>query len=152
MNIIQRLAVSLACNEQPSASEGTGVGQRILIIEDDPDIGSLISHAICGTRRTQVQGGNEWHGGAGACAEPALGSAHRRLGAARDEWCFDLPRAASSALSAGPSSCSRRGMPSSDRVEGLDAGADDFVSKPFGMAELAARVRAQLRRQSAAAA
>lgn len=33
-----------------------------------------------------------------------------------------------------------------DRVAGLDAGADDYVSKPFGMSELLARVRAQLRR------
>ena len=33
-----------------------------------------------------------------------------------------------------------------DRVEGLDAGADDYISKPFGIMELAARVRAVLRR------
>ena len=33
-----------------------------------------------------------------------------------------------------------------DRVEGLDAGADDFISKPFGMMELTARIRAVLRR------
>ena len=33
-----------------------------------------------------------------------------------------------------------------DRVEGLDAGADDYVTKPFGMMELLARVRALLRR------
>ena len=33
-----------------------------------------------------------------------------------------------------------------DRVQGLDAGADDFISKPFGMMELLARVRALLRR------
>jgi len=33
-----------------------------------------------------------------------------------------------------------------DRVAGLDAGADDYVSKPFGMRELLARVRARLRR------
>ncbi len=33
-----------------------------------------------------------------------------------------------------------------DRVEGLDAGADDYLSKPFGMMELIARVRAVLRR------
>ena len=33
-----------------------------------------------------------------------------------------------------------------DRVEGLDAGADDYISKPFGMMELVARVRAALRR------
>lgn len=33
-----------------------------------------------------------------------------------------------------------------DRVVGLDGGADDFISKPFGMMELLARVRALLRR------
>ena len=33
-----------------------------------------------------------------------------------------------------------------DRVVGLDGGADDFISKPFGMMELVARVRAVLRR------
>ena len=33
-----------------------------------------------------------------------------------------------------------------DRVEGLDAGADDYVVKPFSIEELLARVRAHLRR------
>jgi two-component system alkaline phosphatase synthesis response regulator PhoP len=33
-----------------------------------------------------------------------------------------------------------------DKVEGLDAGADDYVVKPFGMMELVARVRSVLRR------
>ena len=35
-----------------------------------------------------------------------------------------------------------------DKVLGLDAGADDYVPKPFGMMELLARVRALLRRAS----
>lgn len=34
-----------------------------------------------------------------------------------------------------------------DRVDGLDAGADDYVAKPFHMAELSARVRAMIRRK-----
>ena len=35
----------------------------------------------------------------------------------------------------------------SDRVQGLDAGADDYLPKPFAMDELLARVRAHLRRE-----
>jgi two-component system response regulator MprA len=34
----------------------------------------------------------------------------------------------------------------SDRVEGLDAGADDYLPKPFASKELSARIRALLRR------
>ena len=35
-----------------------------------------------------------------------------------------------------------------DRVQGLDLGADDYITKPFGLAELLARVRAHLRRRA----
>lgn len=35
-----------------------------------------------------------------------------------------------------------------DRVEGLDAGADDYVAKPFALDELLARIRALLRRSA----
>jgi len=36
----------------------------------------------------------------------------------------------------------------SDKVEALDAGADDYLTKPFGVAELLARVRATVRRRA----
>ena len=45
---------------------------------------------------------------------------------------------------------SARGMVD-DRVRGLDAGADDYLTKPFAFSELRARVRALLRRRQASA-
>jgi two-component system KDP operon response regulator KdpE len=39
---------------------------------------------------------------------------------------------------------------SSDKVEALDAGADDYVTKPFGMDEFLARLRAAVRRNTTA--
>ncbi|MGF0316617.1 response regulator [Nocardia fluminea] len=39
---------------------------------------------------------------------------------------------------------------SADKVEALDAGADDYVTKPFGMDELLARLRAAVRRGASA--
>ncbi|MFP5022935.1 response regulator [Pseudonocardia phyllosphaerae] len=40
---------------------------------------------------------------------------------------------------------------SGDKVRALDAGADDYVTKPFGMAELLARLRAAVRRSAVSA-
>lgn len=39
-----------------------------------------------------------------------------------------------------------------DKVKGLDLGADDYITKPFGLLELSARVRAALRREKGAQA
>jgi two-component system KDP operon response regulator KdpE len=39
----------------------------------------------------------------------------------------------------------------SDKIAALDAGADDYLTKPFGLGELLARIRATMRRQAATA-
>jgi two-component system response regulator CpxR len=43
-----------------------------------------------------------------------------------------------------------RGAPA-DRIEGLDTGADDYLTKPFGPEELVARIRAVMRRSTTSA-
>ena len=47
-------------------------------------------------------------------------------------------------------SCSLHGTRWTDRVRGLDAGADDYLVKPFSLLELAARLRALARRDDRA--
>ena len=47
-----------------------------------------------------------------------------------------------------PRPAAHRAAETHDRVEGLDAGADDYLVKPFAMAELEARLRALTRRRA----
>ena len=50
------------------------------------------------------------------------------------------------------SSCCRRASTRADKIAALDAGADDYLTKPFGVGELLARMRAKLRRARGSAA
>ena len=63
-------------------------------------------------------------------------------------WTASSDRAGCAAGSGRRSSCCPPGRSQGDKVEALDAGADDYVTKPFGMDELLARLRAALRRAS----
>ncbi len=121
--------------------------QRILIVEDDPDIGALL-------RLHAAEGGNEVrlvaHGTQGLMVAQASG-----WDLVIVDWL--LPG------TDGVTICQRlrlqgRLLPilfltarasEHDRVHGLDAGADDYVAKPFSVLEFKARVRAQLRRAAA---
>jgi DNA-binding response OmpR family regulator len=120
------------------------VDRRILIVEDDPDIAHLLRlHASECAREVRV----ESHGTRGLLVAQAGPwdlivldwllpgtdgvSICRHLRANRHRKPIMLLTA--------------RGD-ENDRVIGLDAGADDYVTKPFGVEEFKARVRAQLRR------
>lgn len=117
--------------------------QRILVIEDDPDIGRLLSMhmSACvpqvrwesnGTRGLLLAQARSWDVIVLDWLLPGIDGVTicRRL---RDQG-RTLPILM---LTARSNEC--------DRVHGLDAGADDYVAKPFGIEELKARVRAQLR-------
>src|SRR5687767_7593563 len=120
---------------------------RVLIVEDEPDIAALMKHALerGGELAVEVVG-------TGAAAlksvmeePPCLVLLDLNLPFIDGlEVCRLLRGRASSA-----------GIPiimvtartsETDRVTGLELGADDYVTKPFSLRELVARVRAVLRR------
>ena len=120
---------------------------RVLVVEDEQDIAALIKHAL--ERGGEVQA-DVVHTG-----DAALKAVAER---APDLLVLDLNLPVLSGLEvcrilrANPDTArlpivvvtARAGE--SDRVAGLDLGADDYIVKPFSVRELAARVRAVLRR------
>jgi DNA-binding response OmpR family regulator len=123
------------------------VTTRILVVEDEQDIAGLIKHTLEKTGQMQVD-----VVGAGDAAlrslsqtEPDLiildlnlpvlsGVELCRIVRTRDDTAH-IPIIMPTARSA-----------ESDRVTGLEIGADDYITKPFSLRELVARVRAVLRR------
>jgi DNA-binding response OmpR family regulator len=117
---------------------------RILIIEDDPDIGALLRlHA----RECAGEVRLEPNGTRGLLIAQAL-----RWDLIVLDWL--LPGTDGIAIckqlraqrSRPPILMLTARAAESDRVRGLDAGADDYVAKPFGVEEFKARIRVQLRR------
>jgi DNA-binding response OmpR family regulator len=121
---------------------------KILVVEDEADIAGLIKHAL--ERRSEAQVEVVGTGSA------ALASVNARIpdllildlnlpGIDGAEVCRLLrARPATAAL---PIIMLTARTSEDDRVAGLDLGADDYVTKPFSLRELAARVRAVLRRR-----
>jgi DNA-binding response OmpR family regulator len=131
-------------------SGASGYRQRILVVEDDPKIGD-------GLRRALVSEGYE--------VEWVLDGASATRTATQEppdlvvldlylpdvdgvDVCQDL-REAFPTL---PIMILSARTDEIDIVVGLDAGADDYLVKPFRLAELLARIRAHLRRPGSAAA
>ena len=123
------------------------VTTRILVVEDEQDIAGLIKHTLEKTGQMQVDvvGAGDAALRSLAQAEPDLiildlnlpvlsGVEVCRIVRTRDDTAH-IPIIMLTARSA-----------ESDRVTGLEIGADDYITKPFSLRELVARVRAVLRR------
>ena len=119
---------------------------RILVVEDDRDIADLIVHYI------EKAG---WQPQVAASGNAALGEARQRMpdcivldlmlpGMDGLEVCRALR--ADAATAAIPIIMLTARAEETDRIVGLELGADDYVAKPFSPGELVARIRALLRR------
>jgi two-component system Ni(II)/redox-responsive regulator NrsR len=119
---------------------------RILLVEDEEDLASAIQAVL------QRQGHVVDHCPGGLEAWALLRSELARYDLAILDWMLpdlsglDLCRRARSAGLSLPLLLLTARAETADRVEGLDAGADDYLSKPFAMEELLARIRALQRR------
>jgi two-component system, OmpR family, response regulator len=117
---------------------------RLLVAEDDPGLRSVLERAL---RR------NGYAVDAVADGDRALACLRTRpYDAVVMDWRMpgppgvDVVRAARAAGAKVPILMLTARDTTADRVEGLDAGADDYLVKPFELAELLARLRALLRR------
>jgi DNA-binding response OmpR family regulator len=130
-------------SERERAPETAEAGARVLLIEDEPGIVDF------------VQRGLEAQGFAVESALEGIEGERLALEGRFDAIVLDLMLPGRSGLEI--LAAVRRGLPTlpvivltargeiEDRVEGLEAGAVDYLVKPFSMAELVARVRAHLR-------
>lgn len=119
---------------------------RILLVEDEEDLAAAIQNVL------QLQGHVADHCTSGLAAWTLLSGELTRYDVAILDWMLpelsglDLCRRVRAAGMGLPLLLLTARAKTADRVEGLDAGADDYLSKPFAMAELLARIRALQRR------
>jgi DNA-binding response OmpR family regulator len=126
------------------------MNRRILLVEDNPDIGRLIQLHLgpIGCEVDWLADGSEGLAAASRGAYDLLVLDLMLPGTDGLEICRQLRARASQVpilmLTARSSEI--------DRVLGLELGADDYLTKPFSVAEFVARVKALLRRAAAAGA
>ncbi|NQW02737.1 MAG: response regulator transcription factor [Acidobacteria bacterium] len=119
---------------------------RILVVEDSPDIADLISHFLqgAGYLTTLAATGSDGLGLARAAPPDAIVLDLMLPGMDGLQVCQALR--ADVATAAIPIIMLTARGEESDRIRGLELGADDYVTKPFSPKELVARVGALLRR------
>jgi DNA-binding response OmpR family regulator len=121
---------------------------RVLVVEDEQDIAGLIKHALerSGEGKVEIVASGDAALRAVTDNPPDLVILDLNLPVlSGTEVCRILRgRPATASI---PIIMLTARTAESDRVTGLDLGADDYVTKPFSLRELAARVRAVLRRK-----
>jgi len=129
-------------------SSTVSAAARILVVEDEADIAGLIKHAL--ERRADTRVEIVLSGSAALAAvtaqPPDLMILDLNLPGLDGAEVCRLVRARPATASLPIIMLTAR-TSEDDRVAGLDLGADDYVTKPFSLRELAARVRAVLRRK-----
>jgi two-component system response regulator QseB len=126
------------------------VAPRLLLVEDDPQLGPMLESVLTeeGYRvRLARDGQSGLH--LALTGEDDVMVVDRGLPAIEG---VDLVRRLRARGAAVPVLLLTARGTASDRVEGLDAGAEDYLVKPFDLDELLARLRALLRRHRDAAA
>ena len=124
---------------------------RILVVEDETDIAQLIKHTLerAGDASVDVVASGDAALKAVGEAPPDLLILDLNLPVLDGTEVCRLLRARPATASLPIIMLTAR-TGETDRVSGLDLGADDYVTKPFSLRELAARVRAVLRRKPGA--
>ena len=122
---------------------------RVLVIEDEQDIAALIKHALerSGDAQVDVVGSGDTALRAVADTAPDLVILDINLPVVSGTEVCRVMRARPDTANTPIIMLTAR-TSEADRVAGLDLGADDYVTKPFSLRELSARVRAVLRRRN----
>lgn len=116
----------------------------ILLVEDNNGLGAAIAQAL-GAARYRVDWRRTIEDAFDAAFDPATDLIILDRGLPDGDGVEFLRQIRAEGVSVGVLMMSERGA-INDRVAGLDAGADDYLVKPFAFAELVARCRALLRR------
>src|ERR1700710_1901312 len=120
---------------------------RILVVDDDAELRRMLVNYLEGQSMRVLSASNrEEMSRQFAAREPNLGLLDLRLGKDRG---LDVLRDSRSPSDVPVIIMTGHRRDEIDRVVGLELGADDYVTKPFGLRELLARIRAVLRRREA---